>query len=38
MHRKAIAGAGLVAVPGYPAGAILAAAPLLPGLAWPTAS
>ena len=30
LHRKAIAGAGLVAVPGcYPAGAILATAPLL---------
>ncbi|MBI4637925.1 MAG: N-acetyl-gamma-glutamyl-phosphate reductase [Candidatus Rokubacteria bacterium] len=32
LHRKAIAGAGLVAVPGcYPAGAILATAPLIRG-------
>ena len=37
LHRKAIAGAGLVAVPGcYPAGALLATAPLLKaGLARP---
>jgi len=37
LHRKAIAGAGLVAVPGcYPAGALLATAPLLKaGLAHP---
>ena len=37
LHRKAIAGAGLIAVPGcYPAGAILATAPLLKaGLARP---
>jgi N-acetyl-gamma-glutamyl-phosphate reductase len=37
IHRKAIAGAGLIAVPGcYPAGAILATAPLLrAGLARP---